>query len=149
MITLIPSTFTGPIWATVDFGDGASIELGLRRPNLGEQIIALEESDSSREYHLRAYISDWRGVNDEHGKPVPYTWESLNQLCTGYPSAIWGILDAIREVRFPDVETTSKNSELPLLAGGTTTNDEITNSTTLSDCTVTSDASSDSATPSP
>src|SRR5690606_3884818 len=118
MITLIPNSLTGLAWQTIDLGGGDSIEIGVRRPNLGEQLVALDCSDSPREYQLRAYIADWRGVNDSDGKPIPFTWEMLNQLCVQYPEAFYSLLNATRNVRLSEIGIDLKNSELPPLAGG-------------------------------
>lgn len=145
MITLIPHAFTGPMWQTIDLGDNASIEIAIRRPTLGEQLIALDDSQSSREYQLRAYIADWRGVNDPSGKPIPYSWDMLNQLCIQYPEAFYALLAATRNVRMPDPGDDEKKSELPPSDGGTATNGGTTSLMTSSDSVADSAESSGSA----
>lgn len=149
MITLIPPAFTGFAWETIDLGNGDTIEIGIRRPTLSEQLVALQDCGPSCEYKVRAYVADWRGVNNEKGEAIPFSWDAINQLCAVYPGAIWALLDSVRKVRFAEGADDSKNSESPPLAGGMTTIDEIIDTMTSSDSTAISVASNDSPTLSP
>ena len=146
MITFIPKELTAPVWRTIDLGDGASIEIAVKRPTLAEQLSALEDTrgESVQAFQLRSRIIDWRGVNDEAGKPVPYSWGNLSQLGLTYPNAIWDILIAVREAIDP-TETHAKNFESPPLAGGMETTTAAAITTESSDSTTTSADSEDSA----
>ncbi len=127
MIKFVPHTLTGPTWRTVELGDGDTIEIAIRRPTLGEQLAYLEDArgDSIQAFNLRSRIIDWRGVQDADGKPVPYSWDTLGQLCMGYENAIWELLSVVREAVSRGCSDL-KNFESPPLAGGT----EVTVSTT-------------------
>ena len=119
MITFIPSELTAPVWRTIELGAGATIEIAIKRPTLGEQLAALDDSrgESLQAYLLRSRIVDWRGVNDPFGQAVPYSWDHLSTLCMDYPDAIWELLTAVRAV-FARGEPDAKNFNSPPLAGG-------------------------------
>lgn len=146
MITFVPKELTAPVWRTIDLGDGASIEIAVKRPTLAEQLNALEDvrGESVQAFQLRSRIIDWRGVNDEAGKPVPYSWANLSQLSLTFPNAIWDILIAVREA-IDQTETHAKNCESPPLAGGTETTTAAASTTESLNSTGTSDESEGSA----
>lgn len=127
MIKFIPSEFTGPIWKLIELGDGGTFEIAVKRPTLGEQLAALDAArgESVEVFLLRARIVDWRGVNDEVGNPVPYTFDTLGQLSLSYPDLIWDILIAVSEAIKTEA-TNLKNLPTPPANGGTVTADETT-----------------------
>lgn len=122
MITFVPKELTAPVWRTIDLGNGATFDIAIKRPTLAEQLDALDDvrGESVQAFQLRSRIVDWQGVDDQAGKPVPYSWANLSQLSLTFPNAIWDILIAVREV-IDQTETHAKNSESPPLAGGTET----------------------------
>lgn len=148
MVTFTPSRFTGPVWKSVELAPGAAIQIAIKRPSLNDQLAALVDIDSltSQSFKLRASICDWRDVQDIDGKPVPFTWQALSELCVSYPTAIWALIDAVRAVLDGPTETDQKNLPLPSAAGGTATTTAITTSITSSNTGDSSNASSDYAT---
>lgn len=150
MVKVALGNVYGVVVKTIDLGNGESIELEIKRASLEEQLTALQEqSGVLSAARCRAMISGWRGVCDQEGKPVPYSWDALNRFCAIYENAIWAISSAVRDVVNVDPgqqETRSKNSESPPIAGGEATTTETTSSTPSSDTTSSGNASSDYAT---
>jgi len=145
-VTFIPKQFTEPTWVTVDLGRGDSIEIAVSRPTLLEQLRAVEETRGLAwtAYKLASKIQDWRGVNNEQGQPVPYSWEALNQLCAAYDDCVYSLLEAVRNAG-QVAENQSKNSPTPPHAGGKDTPLETTPATESSPSTAVSAGSADSA----
>lgn len=150
MVKFIPKKFTEPIWYPIDLGGGDSLEIAIARPTLEEQIQAAGKVAglSYRAYELASSIKDWRGVTDEAGQPIPYSWEALNQLCAGYPDSLWEFLITIsksqKATSQPD-EDSEKNLPLPPLNGGATSGDETDPTTISSNSTVDSSADATSS----
>ena len=134
MLTLTSHKISGPRFHTIDFGDGVTIDVGFSQPTLEEQLRALENTNdlTYRGYGLASAIRDWRGVIDENGNPVPYSWTALNQLCTSYPNAVFALLAAYRQSLAGLQETERKNSLPPPVNGGKELATEAVNSTTSS-----------------
>ena len=133
MITFISQELVGPVWKLIELGDGGTFELAVKRPTLGEQLAVMNDArgEPVEVFLLRSRIVDWRGVNDEAGQPVPYSFDTLGRLSTVYPDLIWDILIAVSEVIKPEA-TNSKNLPTPPANGGTETTGETTASTALS-----------------
>lgn len=144
-VTFIPQQYTAHHWVTVDLGRGDSIEIAVSRPTLLEQLRAVEETRGMAwtAYKLASRIQNWRGVNDEHGQPVPYSWDALNQLCAAYDDCVYSLLEAVRNAG-QVTENQSKNLPTPPDAGGTDTPSETIPSTESSPSMVDSDGSADS-----
>ena len=147
MITFISQALVGPVWKQIDLGDGGTFEIAVRRPTLADQLAVLNDSKGEpvEVFLLRARIVDWRGVNDEAGRPVPYTFDTLGRLSVSYPDLIWDILIAVSEAVQPEA-TNAKNLPTPPASGGTETTGGTTASTTPSVSTTTS-AGSDALRP--
>lgn len=119
-VKFIAATLTDPQWFPVELGPDASIEIAFARPTLEDQLKAVNDASgtSYQGYALSAAIKDWRGVEDENGRPVPYSWSALSQLCTAYPDAAFELLAALRKSTQGVTETERKNSPLPPVNGG-------------------------------
>lgn len=150
MVKVALGNIYGVIVKTIDLEKGESIELEIRRASLEEQLASLVDQNWIEETaKIRSMIVGWRGVFDEDGKPIEYSWDKLNRLCAIYTNAVWSIAFAIREVLTASVDETgdrSKNCEAPPLAGGTETTTETVSLTPSSDTTLSDSASSDYAT---
>lgn len=109
-----------PRWFTVDLGDGDTIEILMSPPTLEQQLRALDQTQGLgyQAYAISSAICEWRGVIDEKGQVVPYTWTALNSLCTIYPSAVFELLNIRRQMLQPVTDTDRKNSPLLPAAGG-------------------------------
>jgi hypothetical protein len=149
-VKLVSSEHYQPKWFPLELADGEAIEIALNRPNLEVQLQTLQDlrGGSYQAYQLGSTIADWRGVVDEAGEPVPYSWPSLNQLCQAYDDVAIQLIRLCRKSLAGPSETERKNSPPPSVAGGGDTSDEAANSTRSSMSTSNSNASNDSAVPS-
>lgn len=127
MVTLIPKDKLEPQWHTVTIANGQTIRLKIKRPTPADVLTKLSstEAESAADYTLRRIsllIVDWDGVNEEStGEPVPYSFDTLVQLLTQIPSAIWAVSNVVSSVMNGLSETERKNSLTPPANGGTTT----------------------------
>ena len=102
----------GPVTAEIELGK-AKFTLTIERPSLaqrlddeafGERLIRLQKSpDYSEAYKARFWarvslISDWSGVVDRKGKPIPYSIETLGQICSKFPDLIDRLYLALHDV---------------------------------------------------
>lgn len=139
MVTLIPKDKLEPQWHTVAIANGQTIRLKIKRPTPADVLtkLASTDSESAADYTLRRInllIVDWDGVNEEStGQPVPYTFDTLVQLLTQIPSAIWAVSNAVNSVMHGLSETERKNSPTPPADGGTITPVDPLNSSGSSD----------------
>lgn len=135
MIHLL-SALLQPAWHPVDLGEGQSFEVRIRPAVWGDLIrdeatliaemqrrVPEGSSESERVKHL---VMDWRGVVDNAGDPVPYTFERLQLLCSQHPRTFLKILTLVRQQFVSGVPAgdvgdrtggESKNSDGPSTAG--------------------------------
>lgn len=67
-------------------------------------IEATTRSEASMVDFLAQIITDWKGVKDEDGAPVPYSEEALRQLCK-----IAGLVGLMFSAYFAEVGAKAKN----------------------------------------
>ena len=78
----LKQTFTGTFRRLSD-AEGDALRKTCERPDLEGQTIRGGEENAA---FFGAVLSDWQGVTDEAGSPVPYSAERLKTLLTGISS---------------------------------------------------------------
>ena len=93
-----PSTFTAP--ATVSVPGGADVQLQITWRHKGQRAfsawvanVAASPSDAA---FLDQVITDWAGVGDADGRPLPYSPSALADLLDAYPASGRQLLQAYR-----------------------------------------------------
>lgn len=111
-------------WKTLDLGDGAAIEVLMRRPTAAEIIAGYGSRDEYAVHRVRVTVADWRGVDDESGKPVPFSLEALERLIEQFYMAGPRLIRLADDAFFGLAETERKNLSAPSATshgdGGTT-----------------------------
>lgn len=106
----------GAEWRSIETAEG-SLELLTRRPTAGDQLEFLLAGSPAERWlaRLHATVTDWRGVEDEQGQPVPFSIESLVLLCSqiGAWTEVFTLVNDLCDVAPP------KNSAGPSASGGT------------------------------
>lgn len=112
MFTLRKQSAAGS-WESVNLGEAGSFEVFVGRPKWGEMLADSESFQGFAESRIRAVITDWRGLVDESGEPVPFTHENLIQLCESHPLAFQRLAALASGMFFSVGESDRKNSEPP------------------------------------
>lgn len=112
-------------WRKIELESGESFEVYVTRPSYAQRM-QLHGMDMATlqvpnpdievqiaEHRLKACITNWRGVNDDHGKPVPFDWDAVGRFVEQAPE-LFGILVRFSREAFRGVtEDRLKNSESP------------------------------------
>lgn len=148
MSVRLPKSFvSGSKWHSIDLSGGQVLEIEVRRPTFEEQVAALAANSQAgyQRARLTSMITNWRGVVDDAGQDLPYSWPNLEALMSVYPQSLRHILTAVNDAWVTLPEDLEKNSPTPPANGGTTTNDAITPLTESSSSTTSSEAEFGSA----
>lgn len=137
MSVRLPKSFVSSSkWHSIDLSGGQILEIEVRRPTFEEQVAALAANThvGYQRARLTSMIISWRGVVDDAGQDLAYSWQNLEALMSVYPQSLRHILTAVNDAWVTLPEDLEKNSPAPPANGGTTTNDATTDSTTSSPC---------------
>lgn len=147
MTVRLPASQFPPQWHTIDLGEGQSLELLVSRPSFEAQIDRFS-SQTTDEFHrsrLNGAVRNWRGVTDDAGEAVPYSFDSLLLLIEAYPQALPAIYRLALDVWTTLPEDLEKNLPTPPANGGTATTDETTGTANSSPSTTFSQSDSEPA----
>ncbi len=123
-------------WETVELTSGDTFDVFVKRPTFGAKMLdaslnvygrEAEFGEQRAENKIRSVVTDWRGVVDASGAPVPYSFEALTQLFEESGSAVYRLLNLAADLFFGLAETESKNlpepsSVAPVVTAETATN---------------------------
>lgn len=93
----------------ITLGDAGTIELVLRPPALGEELSSIIDANPLAR-RMEQSIVGWKGANDEHGKPIPYSHDALAEVLRQFPRALGEVLVAVMDVPVKASESDAKNS---------------------------------------
>ncbi len=99
------------VWTPASLGIGEEeIEVKLRRPKLDDLLADYDQPrDRASTRRVQAALCDWRGISDESGKPIPFSWKSLASLCDAFPQLFYNIAHLVDGLYFGMTETEVKN----------------------------------------
>lgn len=113
-----------PQWQAIALANGESFEVRFDRPTYAQQLrlhalSAASFRDDTGEIgealaeHKLSIITDWRGVVDEAGTPVPYRPDSLHAMCDVQPGLLFDLIRLAQSMFLRVPETETKNSPPP------------------------------------
>lgn len=111
MAVKLKAPIKGATWETVEVAPGDTLELLIDRPTFADVMEDAEVLSGFAERRMKKLILNWRGVQGEDGKEVPYTWETFQVMCMAYP-ALLGLAMVLVRSRYDRLGADeSKNSE--------------------------------------
>lgn len=120
-------------WVELPVTSTLSLKVLVHQPGFEDQLKMnpyLDLADTLWE-RLATCVKDW-DVVDVDGNKLEFNRENVNRLCAVYPQAFVRLMSVVTDEFYRSDADVLKNWQLPPLAGGTTTNDAITDSTSLS-----------------
>lgn len=114
-----------PTWEKVEF-EGGSFEIACRQPSYEDllldhgYVLASYEADtraqvlaSNIQMRMEKVFTNWRDVNDQGGRPLPFTPENL-KLAAGSSLTIFRRLAELAAIYFNRTPASLGNSDAPL-----------------------------------
>lgn len=103
-----------PTWHKIEL-DGGSFEVQLGRPTHEALFDAYMSRSGGSEALVRveSVVRDWRGVDGEDGKPLPYSYEKLCELVVAYPAIVHQLTGLVYAKSAGLTEEQEKNSVSP------------------------------------
>ena len=98
---LPPADITPPQWQIWDIAPGVTLDVLLGPPTFADRFSAIDA--------MRSRIKDWRGVEDDQGEPVRYSFEALDRVIALHPDALSQLQSLVR----PDHPELEKNADSP------------------------------------
>lgn len=136
MSLTLPATSQASVedhWVELPVTSTLSLKVLVHQPGFEDQLKMnpyLDLADTLWE-RLQTCVKDW-DVVDAEGNKLPFNRENVNRLCAVYPQAFVRLMSVVTDEFYRSDADVLKNWQLPPLAGGTTTNDATTDSTSLS-----------------
>ena len=99
-------------WVTIDLGpDFGSFEILVRRPNWAALVGEMSDDSGDAERRIRDTVVNWRGVQDDKGAEIPFSFDALKSVCEAAPGVAWFIHREARTAFYAAPEADLKNSE--------------------------------------
>lgn len=89
-----------------------SLSVTVRKPTMQELLEAkslFRSKGAEFDIYAVGFVSDWSGVIDKDGNPVPFSAGALNAACKKYPRLLYKVHEAAMQVFFPVKEDDAKN----------------------------------------
>lgn len=105
--------FEGRRWIPIDLGHLGSFEVEIRNPTydeLTEDAANQWQGGNVAGHRIESAITDWRGLEDGDGKPIPFHVETMRALCESVPAAFGKLMIAANEAFRGLPEDAAKNS---------------------------------------
>ena len=136
-------------WRTLALPEGESLDVLVKLPTWGDKLTAHgfnvfgTDDDEPQlmgrlaEHRIKTTITDWRGVQDDAGKDVPFSFASLAGLCEQSTSLFYQLLNVATDAYVGLTEDSAKNlpkpsSDAPEALPETATNDSTEQSAAIS-----------------
>lgn len=113
MIVLGEKPTTSEEWQAVDLSEIGSFDVLLRHPTFSDVVVDSELGAGFTAYRLKACVKGWRGVQDEAGHDVPFSFARFENLCLRYPKIIYQVGGKLHTFYAGMTEESRKNSSAP------------------------------------